>query len=157
MESYYNFYYDNEERIKKYSKYLGYGTMGFFGGFVIFYLFNFKKNSTKQISANIPEMKVEELRKFLRKLINNLLLKYAYSFDRLNIVRYDLPDLDSDELNTLSLSSFIGDNIEIETQQVDEVKKSTDSVVINAETTSAEASFMKQGSKSLESQMSKKL
>jgi DNA replication protein DnaD len=132
MEVYYNLYYNNEEKIKKYLKYAGYGGLAFFSGFVLFYLFN-RKKVPKAIEKDIPqmkEMKVEEVRKFLRKLINYVLLNLSQSFDRLGIKRLEqFQDILSDNLEQ-SLSSFIGNNIEIESEKVDEPKKEENSTVI---------------------------
>jgi hypothetical protein len=132
MESYYNFYYNNEESIKKYLKYAGYGGAAFFGGFAIFSLLNYKK-APKAVEKEIPEvkeMKVEEIRKFLRKLINYVLLNLSQSFDRVGIKRVEqFQDIPSETLEH-SLSSFIGNNIEIESVKVDEPKKLENSTVI---------------------------
>jgi len=134
METYYNFYYNNEEKIKKYLKYAGYGGAAFFGGFFLFYLFNFKKTPKaleKEIDIpNVKDMKVEEVRKFLRKLINYVLLNLSQSFDKLGIKRLEsFQDTPSDTLEQ-SLSSFIGNNIEIESITVDVPKKVDNSTVI---------------------------
>lgn len=132
MESYYNFYYNNEERIQKYLKYAGYGGAAFFGGFALFSLLNYKK-APKAIEKDIPQvkdMKVEEVRKILRKLINYLLLNLSQTFDRVGIKRLEqFQDIPSETLEQ-SLSSFIGNNIEIESVKVDEPKKVENSTVI---------------------------
>ena len=132
MESYYNFYYNNEESIKKYSKYAGYGGAAFLGGFAVFSLLNYKK-APKAAEKEIPEvkeMKVEEIRKFLRKLLNYVLLNLSQSFDRVGIKRMEqFQDIPSEILEQ-SLSSFIGNNIEIESVKIDEPKKLENSTVI---------------------------
>ena len=138
MESYYNFYYNNEEKIKKYLKYAGYGGAAFFGGFALFSIFNYstKKEDSKRIENEIhqvKEMKVEEIRKFLRKLINFVLLNLSQSFDRLGIKKLEeFQDIPSETLEQ-SLSSFIGNNIEIESIKVDEPKKFENSTLIIAQ------------------------
>lgn len=137
MEAYYNFYYNNEDKIKDYLKYIGYGGVAFFGGFFIFYLLNFRKNKkaiTPTVDSYVKELKVEEIRKILRKLINYVLLRLSQCFDRNGIKILDvLEDIPSEDLET-SLSSFIGNNIEIESEKVDEVKKAVDTVVIDPTT-----------------------
>jgi len=134
MESYYNFYYNNEEKIKKYFRYAGYGGLSFLGGFVLFYLFNFKRTKKiqeKEIEENIKDLKVEDLRKLLRKLINSLFLKMSHSFDKNCIIKVNpFEDLNSENLEK-SLSSFIGNNIEIESEKVEEVQKAPDVVEID--------------------------
>ena len=136
MESYYNFYYNNEEKIKKYLKYSGYGGMSFLGGYILFYLFNFKRSkkiTQQEPEENIKDLKVEDLRKLLRKLINSLFLKMSHSFDKYSIIKtITFDDLSSEDLE-LSLSSFVGNNVEIESEKVEEVKKAPDSLEINNE------------------------
>lgn len=138
MESYYNFYYNNEEKINKYLKYTGYGAMSFFGGFVLYYLCNYKRTKKlptvedKLTEEKIKDFKVEDLRKLLRKLINSLFLKMSHSYDKNSIVKINpFEDLSSDALER-SLSSFIGNNIEIESEKIEDVKKADDVVEIDA-------------------------
>lgn len=137
MESYYNFYYNNEEKIKKYLRYAGVGGMSFLGGFVMFYLFNFKRAKKlpekEEVEKLIKDLKVEDLRKMLRKLINAIFLKMSHTFDKNCIIKINpFEDLSSADLEN-SLSSFVGNNIdiEIESEKVDEVKKNEDVIEIN--------------------------
>ena len=112
MESYYNFYYNNEEKIKKYLRYAGVGGMSFLGGFVMFYLFNFKRAKKlpekEEVEKLIKDLKVEDLRKMLRKLINAIFLKMSHTFDKNCIIKINpFEDLSSADLEN-SLSSFVG-------------------------------------------------
>jgi len=103
--------------------------MSFFGGFVLFYLFNFKRTKKlpdKITEEKIKDLKVEDLRKLLRKLINSLFLKMSHSYDKNSIIKVNpFEDLPSEDLEK-SLSSFIGNNIEIESEKIEDVKKAPD-------------------------------
>jgi hypothetical protein len=140
MESYYNFYYNNEDTIKKYLKYTGYCGMSFFSGFILFYLFNYKRTKKlpdKITEEKIKDLKVEDLRKLLRKLINALFLKMSHSYDKNSIIKINpFEDLIPEDLER-SLSSFIGNNIEIESEKIEEIKKVSDVVEIDLDNKSS--------------------
>lgn len=136
MEAYYNFYYNNEEKIKKYFRYSGYFGMSFLGGYILFYLFNYKRANKlppkKDIENKIKELKVEDLRKLLRKLVNQIFLKMSHSFDRYSCVKIvKFEDLSSEELEN-SISSILGNNITIESEKIEDVKKFEDVVEIGS-------------------------
>lgn len=117
MDQYSNFYLNNELKIKKYFKYLGFGGITFFTGYIIYYFINRRRNYIKEIPSS-PEMKLEDLKKFIRKLINHLLLKFAKSFDRLNVKRPEIEDIEFFEFIT-DISIDLSDNKVTDEQETD--------------------------------------